>query len=193
MRKLIMWNMVTLDGLFEGSKSWDLGWHNYFWGEELAGFVLDQLKTAGALLFGRTTYEGMAAYWTTAEGEAAEVAGLMNSLPKYVFSGTLEAADWNNSTLITSHAREAVQDLKQQDGKDLFIFGSAYLTASMMSAGLIDEFRLGLNPILLGRGTPLFARSGNELRLKLLEARPFQSGVVLLRYAPVGAEGSPRS
>jgi dihydrofolate reductase len=183
MRKLIMWNMVTLDGLFEGSKNWDLDWHNYFWGDDLARFTLDQLKTAGALLFGRTTYEGMASYWTTAQGEQAEVAALMNSLPKYVFSGTLEKADWNNSTLITSHAREAVQDLKQQDGQDLFIFGSAYLTASMMSAGLIDEFRLALNPLLLGKGTPLFARSGNELRLKLLEARPFEAGIVLLRYA----------
>jgi dihydrofolate reductase len=185
MRKLIMWNMVTLDGLFEGAKSWDLDWHHYFWGEELEKFTLDQLKTAGALLFGRTTYEGMAAYWTTAEGEPAEVAGLMNSLPKYVFSGTLETADWNNTTLVSSHARETVQDLKQQDGKDLFIFGSAYLTASMMSAGLIDEFRLGLNPLLLGRGSPLFARSGTELRLKLLEARSFQTGIVLLRYAPL--------
>ena len=187
MRKLIMWNMVTLDGLFEGSKSWDLDWHKYFWSKDLAEFTLEQLKTAGALLFGRTTYEGMAAYWTAAEGEQAEVAALMNSLPKYVFSGTLEAADWNNSTLISSHARETVQDLKQQDGKDLFIFGSAYLTASMMSAGLIDEFRLGLNPLLLGRGSPLFARSGIEVRLKLLEARPFQSGIVLLRYAPVAS------
>jgi dihydrofolate reductase len=187
MRKLIMWNMVTLDGLFEGPKSWDLDWHHYFWGEELEQFSLDQLKTAGALLFGRTTYEGMAAHWTTAEGEGAEVAALMNSLPKYVFSGTLEKAEWNNSTLITSHAREAVQDLKQQDGKDLFIFGSAYLTASMMSAGLIDEFRLGLNPLLLGKGTPLFARSGNELRLQLLEARPFATGIILLRYAPLAS------
>jgi dihydrofolate reductase len=185
MRKLIMWNMVTLDGLFEGAKSWDLAWHNYFWGEDLGKFVLDQLKTAGALLFGRTTYEGMAAYWTTAEGEDAEVADLMNSLPKYVFSGTLEKAEWKNTTLVSSHAREKVQELKQQDGKDLFIFGSAYLTANMMSAGLIDEFRLGLNPLLLGTGSPLFARSGSELRLKLLEARPFDTGIVLLRYAPL--------
>jgi dihydrofolate reductase len=185
MRKLIMWNMVTLDGLFEGPKNWDLNWHNYFWGPELAEFVLEQLKTVGALLFGRTTYEGMAAYWTAAEAEVAEVAALMNGLPKYVFSGTLEKAEWSNSTLITSHAREAVEDLKRQDGKDLFIFGSAYLTASMMSAGLIDEFRLGLNPLLLGKGTPLFARSGNELRLQLLEARPFATGIILLRYAPL--------
>jgi dihydrofolate reductase len=187
MRRLIMWNMVTLDGLFEGPKSWDLDWHKYFWGAELESFTLDQLKTAGALLFGRTTYEGMAAYWTTAQGEQAEVAALMNSLPKYVFSGTMEKADWNNTTLISSHAREKVEELKQQDGKDLFVFGSAYLTASMMSAGLIDEFRLALNPLLLGKGTPLFARSGNELRLKLLEARPFETGIVLLRYAPLAS------
>jgi dihydrofolate reductase len=193
MRKLIMWNMVTLDGLFEGSKSWDLDWHNYFWGEELERFSLEQLRTAGALLFGRTTYEGMAAYWTAAHGEVTEVADLMNSLPKYVFSGTLESAQWNNSTLVRSHARERVQELKQQDGKDLFIFGSAYLMANMMSGGLIDEFRLGLNPLLLGTGSPLFARSGSELRLRLLEARPFQSGIVLLRYEPLETAGTSQS
>lgn len=185
MRKLIMWNMVTLDGSFEGTKSWDLDWHNYVWGPELEQFSIDQLKTAGMLLFGRVTYEGMAAYWTTAQGEAAEVAGLMNSLPKAVFSHTLDRADWQNTTLVRENAEQVVSDLKQQPGRDLFIFGSATLCSSMMRAGLIDEYRLGLNPLVLGGGTPLFKPSAAPSKMRLLEARPMKSGVVLLRYAPL--------
>ena len=184
MRKLIMWNMITLDALFEGTKPWDLDWHNYVWGDELEKFSLDQLKTAGMLLFGRNTYEGMAAYWPTASGESGEVADLMNSLPKVVFSRTLQRADWNNTTLVRENAEQAVVDLKQQAGKDLFVFGSASLCSSLMRAGLIDEYRLGLNPLILGGGTPLFKPPETQLKLRLLEARPLKSGVVLLRYGP---------
>ncbi len=182
MRKLIMWNMTTLDGLFDGAKSWDLAWHNYVWGDELDHFVLNQLKTAGMLLFGRRTYEGMAAYWPTAE---EPVAALMNGLPKVVFSTTLEKTLWTNTTIVKENAVQAVADLKQQPGKDLFIFGSANLSSVMTAAGLIDEYRLGLNPIVLGGGTPLFKPSPAELRMRLLEARPFKTGLVLLRYEPL--------
>ena len=171
--------------LFEGAQSWDLDWHNYAWGDELEKFSLDQLKTADMLLFGRITYEGMAAYWTTAQGEQGEVADLMNNLPKVVFSRTLEKADWKNTTLVREKAEQAVADLKQQPGKDLFIFGSATLCSSMMEAGLIDEFRLGLNPLVLGGGTPLFKPGLVPSRMRLLEAKPLKSGVVLLRYEPV--------
>ena len=182
MRKLIMWNMVTPDGFFEGTKSWDLDWHNYVWGDELEKLSLDQLKTAGMLLFGRVTYQGMAAYWSTAQGEIAD---LMNSLPKAAFSHTLERADWQNTTLVRENAEQVVLDLKQQPGKDLFIFGSATLCSSMMQAGLIDEYRLGLNPLVLGGGTALFKPGLTQSKMRLLEARPLKSGVVLLRYEPV--------
>ena len=185
MRKLIVWNMVTLDGFFEGAKPWDLDWHNYVWGDELEKFSLDQLQTVGMLLFGRLTYEGMAAYWTTAEGESAEIAGLMNSLPKAVFSRTLERADWQNTTLFRGNAEQAVSDLKQQAGKDLFIFGSATLCSSLLQAGLIDEYRLGLNPLVLGAGTALFKPGAAPSKMRLLDARPMKSGVVLRRYEPV--------
>ena len=181
MRKLIMWNMVTLDGLFEGPKKWDLDWHNYVWGDELEAFSLDQLRTVGMLLFGRITYEGMAAYWTTEQGPVAD---LMNSLPKVVFSRTLTKAEWQNSTLVNDKAAEAVRALKEQSGKDLFIFGSADLSSRMMQAGLIDEYRLGLNPLVLGGGTPLFKPNLSQMKMRLLEARPLSSGVVILRYEP---------
>jgi dihydrofolate reductase len=179
MRKVIMWNMLTLDGFFEGPESWDIDWHEYVWGDELEQFSLQQLKSVGALLFGRVTYEGMAAYWTSATGEIAD---FMNSIPKVVFSKTMERTDWNNSRLVKTSAEEEVARLKRQPGRDLFIFGSANLTASLTRQGLIDEYRLGLNPLVLGDGNPLFKQSPDRMKLKLLEARPLKSGVVILRY-----------
>ena len=181
MRKLIMWNLVTLDGFFEGRNPWDLDWHDLIWGEELEKLSLDQLNSADALLFGRATYEGMAAYWSSAKGAIAD---LMNAIPKVVFSRTLTAADWNNSRLVNSDAPDEVAKLKRQPGKDLYIFGSADLSSSLMRANLIDEYRLGLAPVVLGGGTPLFKSSPEPLRMRLLEARPVGAGGLLLRYEP---------
>lgn len=181
MRKLIMWNLVTLDGLFEGPKSWDLDWHEYVWGEELEQFSLEQLKTAGMLLFGRVTYLGMSSYWSSATGEIAD---LMNQIPKVVFSRTLTEARWSNTRLATTNAQDEVTKLKEQPGKDLFIFGSADLSSALTRAGLIDEYRLCLTPVVLGGGNPLFKHSQERLRLRLLEAKALKSGCVILRYEP---------
>ncbi len=181
MRKVILWNLITLDGFFEGTKLWDVDWHLDVWGEELEQFSIEQLKSAGTLLFGRVTYEGMAAYWTSATGEIAD---FMNTLPKVVFSRTLKRADWHNTRLVSDNAEAEVVQLKQQPGQDIFIFGSATLAASLRKQSLIDEYRLGFSPIILGAGTPLFKPSPDQMHLKLLEARPLQSGCVLLRYQP---------
>ena len=180
-RKLIMWNLITLDGFFEGTKSWEIDWHEYVWDEELEKFGIEQSKSMGMLLFGRVTYEGMASYWTTAKGETAD---FMNSVPKIVFSRTLEKADWNNSRLMKENVAEEVVRLKQQPGKDLFIFGSANLSATLTKEGLIDEYRLALTPIILGGGNPLFKSSAERKQLKLVESRPLKSGCVILRYQP---------
>ena len=180
MRKLIVWNMVTLDGFFEGTKPWSLEWHEKGWGPELERFSLDQAAEVGTLLFGRKTYEGMAAYWATAKGETA---AFMNRIPKVVFSNTLESADWSNTRLVKGRAEDEVARLKDESGKDLFIFGSAKLVDSLIQRRLVDEHRLGLTPIVLGSGNPLFKLGGAKARLRLLEARPLTSGVVLLRYA----------
>ncbi len=107
MRKLIMWNLVTLDGCFEGEKPWDLAWHELVWGEELEQLSIEQLRSADMLVFGRATYEGMAAYWTTAQGEIADY---MNSLPKVVCSRSLHTADWNNSILIKDDTVAAIEN-----------------------------------------------------------------------------------
>jgi len=180
MRNVIVWDMMTLDGYFEGRKPWEIDYHEYVWGPELERFSLDQAKEVGTLLFGRKTYQGMEAYWSKATGD---IAAFMNSVPKVVFSNTLEAATWNNSRLVKGRAEDEVVRLKQEPGRNLFIFGSADLVDTLTKQGLIDEYRIGLNPLVLGGGNPLFKPNEEQLRLKLLEARPMQSGVVLLRYA----------
>jgi len=181
MRRVILFNMLTLDGFFDGPNR-DLSWHNV--DAEFNEFAIAQLDTVGALLFGRVTYEVMASYWPTSSAlqDDPQVAGRMNRLPKYVFSRTLASADWQNTQLVKGDAADEVARLKQQPGQDLFIFGSADLAASLLDKHLIDEFRVMLNPILLGSGTPLFRGLQHPLKLKLLEARAFQSGNVLLRY-----------
>ena len=181
MRKLIMWNLMTLDGFFDGAKPWDLGWHGTVWGPELDQLSIEQLKEVGILLFGRVTYEGMAGYWTQAKGE---IANLMNSVPKVVFSRTLTAAGWNNTRLVKGDPAEEVARLKQEAGKDLYLFGSANLASTLTKAGLFDEYRILLAPILLGRGVPLFKPGEHPVNLKVIEVKPFKSGGILLRYGP---------
>ncbi len=185
MRKVILFNMMTLDGFFEGPNH-ELDWHNV--DAEFNVFAIDQLKAADLLLFGRVTYELMAGYWTTegAINDDAEVAGLMNDIAKIVFSKTLREASWNNTRLVKEHAAEELARLKGQPGKDILIFGSAGLAATLAAPGLIEEYRVIINPLLLGGGTPLFQGLRGRLKLKLLRSRTFASGNVLLCYEPAG-------
>ncbi|HET6567009.1 MAG TPA: dihydrofolate reductase family protein [Rhodothermales bacterium] len=179
MRKLIMWNILTLDGCFEGEKRWDLPWNEEIWGEELEQFSIEQLRSTDVLVFGRVTYEGMAAYWRTAQGEIADY---MNSLPKVVCSRTLQAADWNNTTLVKENAGVAISKLKQQGDGNMFVFGSADLSATLINENLFDEYRLGIAPVVHGNGKLLFNNGLKYQQLKLLEARPLSTGCVILRY-----------
>jgi dihydrofolate reductase len=179
MRKLIMWNLVTLDGFFEGPKSWEIDWHESVWGDELERFSIEQSRAIGALVFGRVTYQGMASFWPSEKGEIAD---FMNSVPKIVFSRTLQKAEWSNTRLVKGDAKEEIVRLKKEPGKDLFIFGSADLSSTFTREGLIDEYRLCVTPVVLGAGNPLFKTSPDRLKLKLMEARPLKSGGVMLRY-----------
>ncbi len=182
MRKLIMWNVVTLDGYFEGEKNWDLGFHELVWGEELEEFSLSQLKSADMLVFGTTTYKGMADYWTQAEGEF-EIAKYMNEIQKLACSSTLKTADWNNTTIVKDAVAE-IPKLKQQGNGDMYVFGSGNLSESLMKAELFDEIRLCIAPIFLGNGRLLFNKGIPQKKLKLLESRPLTTGGIILRYAP---------
>ncbi|HEX7003004.1 MAG TPA: dihydrofolate reductase family protein [Trueperaceae bacterium] len=181
MRKLIMWNLMTLDGFFEGPDH-DLGFHEFAWGEEMEQFSIVQLRSAGALLFGRRTYELMASYWPTINDESAEIANRMNSLPKIVVSRTMERVQWNNTRLIRENAVGEIERLKREPGKDIYLFGSADLAAGLMP--LFDEFRIGVAPLLLGEGTPLFKSSAERTELQLVDTRPLETGAVILSYHP---------
>lgn len=180
MRKLIMWNVITLDGYFEGKKNWDLSFHELVWGKELEEFSIMQLKSAETLVFGRTTYQGMADYWTKEEGEIAEH---MNNIHKVVCSQTLKTADWNN-TIVVKDAVTEISKLKQQGNGDMFVFGSGILSESFMKAALFDEFRLCIAPVILGKGRLLFNNGIPYKKLKLLATHPLTTGGVILRYAP---------
>ncbi|MBL0224209.1 MAG: dihydrofolate reductase [Geobacteraceae bacterium] len=183
MRKLIMWNLITIDGYFEGTKHWDLPWHEQVWGEELERFSLEQLESADVLLFGRVTYEGMAAYWQTSGGKIADY---MNSLPKVVFSRTLQTAAWNSTRLVKENVAEKVARLKQQGTGNIFVFGSANLSKTLMNEGLFDEYRLGIAPVINGDGRLLFSGGLKSQRLELLETCPLSNGCVILRYQKMG-------
>jgi dihydrofolate reductase len=185
MRKVIMFNLITLDGYFEGLNK-DITWHQV--DDEFNEFAIEQLSKTDGLIFGRVTYQLMAAYWPTPMAVENDpiVAGKMNSLPKFVFSKTLEKADWNNTQLIKGDAVEELKKLKQQPGKDLFIFGSANLSSTFTENGLIDEYRIMVNPIVLGAGNPLFKGNGEMLKLKLLNTKTFGNGNMLLYYQPSG-------
>lgn len=179
MRKLVMWNLISLDGFVEGPNR-DLSFLDDVWGPELEQFSVEQGKEIGALLFGRVTYDLMAGYWPTAKKSA--IADYMNSLPKYVCSRTLKKVDWANTTLLKEHPAAEAAKLKREGGKDIFVFGSADLSSHLMP--LFDEFRIGVAPLLLGSGSPLFKERSQPLKLSLLGTDRHSTGVVILRYAP---------
>jgi dihydrofolate reductase len=179
MRRVVAWNVMTLDGDFEGARSWDLDMHGTVWGDELQEFSLSQGEEIGTLLFGRRTYEGMRDYWTA---EVGPVATMMNGIEKAVASRTLETADWSNSRLLKGEAGETVRALKAEAGKDVFVFGSADLLATLMAEGLVDEYRLCLAPVVWGGGTPLFKPEAGRTHFALREARPLKTGGVILFY-----------
>jgi dihydrofolate reductase len=176
-----MWNVVTLDGYFEGKQAWDLDFHGSVWGDELERFSLEQLDSADGLVFGKKTYEGMAEYWPKANDEG-EVTGRMNSIKKYVCSSTLKKADWNN-TVVIKDARAEIAKLKKEGDGGLFVFGSGTLSASLTKADLFDEYRLCIAPVILGEGKLLFPGGLPYTKLSLLEAKPLTTGGVILRYA----------
>jgi dihydrofolate reductase len=185
MRKLFSFNMVTLDGFFEGPTPWDINWHHV--DDEFNEFAVEQMKTIDVLIFGRATYQGMASYWPTPSAleDDPQVANRMNAIPKIVVSTTLQTADWSNSRLVKDNVAEEIRRLKQEPGNELAVFGSADLLSSLMRMDLVDEHRVMVNPVVLGKGTPLFKRVEDPLKLSLTRSRTFKNGNVLLCYQPV--------
>jgi dihydrofolate reductase len=186
MRKIFAFIMTTLDGYYEGpNQEFD------FWvvDEEFNRFALEQLDEVDTLLFGRVTYQGMAAYWPTPAGEQDDprVAARMNGLSKIVVSRTLDKAEWVNTQLMNGDVATELTTLKEQPGKDIAILGSSDLTASLLHTGLLDEVRIMVNPVVLGAGKSVFRTAGERAGLNLLKSQPFNSGNVLLYYQPLPA------
>ena len=174
-----MWNIITLDGYFEGEKNWDLSFLEIVWGPELEKISIEQLKAADYLVFGRVTYEGMAAYWKTAKGEIAE---LMNKIPKLVCSRTLNSVDWNNSTLVKGNTFAEISKLKEQGGGDMYVFGSANLSETFINDNLFDEYRIGVAPIIAGSGRPLFQKGIAPRSLTLVSSQQLSTGGLILTF-----------
>jgi dihydrofolate reductase len=188
MRPIVFFMMTTLNGLYERGR-WDvdptgIDWHAT--DEEFETFAADQLSQADTILFGRVTYEGMATYWPTPEAIANDpaVAERMNALEKVVFSRTLERVRWSNSRLAGEDVAGEVRRLKEQPGKDILLLGSSDLAVTLAAEGLIDEYRIMVNPVVVGHGKPVFAGLARDVSLTLLTARTFGNGNVLLTYAP---------
>jgi dihydrofolate reductase len=188
MRRILSFMVATVDGYYEGPNQ-EFDWPVV--DEEFNEFGVQQLDEVDTLLFGRVTYEGMAAYWPTpaAEEDDPRVAARMNSMSKIVVSRTLDKAEWVNTRLI--NRAEQLTTLKQQPGKDMAILGSSDLTVSLLQMGLVDELRIMVNPVVLGSGKSLFRTAGERISLKLLKSRPFNSGNVLLYYRPAAGRERP--
>ena len=191
MRKVIVTMWVTLDGFIAGPNN-DMSWVRV--DEAMGTYENDLVSAADTLLLGRATYQGFAGAWphvpnnpAASEGEK-EYARKLNSMRKIVFSRTLETAQWKNSTLLHEISPDDIVALKQESGKNIVIYGSASVVQALMDLELIDEYQLLVHPIVLGSGKRLFRDGSNTTALRLVEAKPFSSGVVLLSYQPAEQE-----
>ncbi|HEY5825610.1 MAG TPA: dihydrofolate reductase family protein [Cyclobacteriaceae bacterium] len=176
MRKVVLSMMVSVDGYMEG-KDPEYNWHH--WDAEMALYMMEFFKTVDTFIYGRRSYEAMIAYWPVLNDEFANV---MNQTKKIVFSRTLKEVTWN-SKLIKNNAVKEIQYLKKEEGKNLVLFGGADLAETLIENNLVDEFRLIVNPCLLGSGKPLFKNGSAIKSLKLTDTIKFDCGNVILIYS----------
>ena len=182
MRRVGAWELVSLDGIMERPENWAFSYSN----EEMGKASASGMARSDTLLLGRVTYEHMAAYWPHQPGGTPMV-DYINSVPKFVVSGTLEEPlGWNNSTLIQGDLAKEVVKLKRRPGKDITVLGSADLVNALLRDGLLDELRLMVHPIILGSGKRLFGDGGDSRALELMDSKTFETGVLYLTYRPKG-------
>src|SRR6266404_3005636 len=175
MRKLVVFNHVTLDGYFTGIDG-DMSWaHKAKQDAEWNAFAADNAKGGGVILFGRITYELMISYWPTplAAKNDPVVAERMNSLQKVVFSRTLDKASWSNTTLVKSDLAAEIRKMKKEPGEGMAILGSGSIVSQLAHEGLIDEYQIVVNPLVLGKGRTMFEGVQEKLALKLAKTRAF--------------------
>jgi dihydrofolate reductase len=178
---------ISLDGVVEAPETWHTPWFD----DEMGATIGQAMASTGAFLLGRRTYEEWAAYWPQQDPGANPMAGAINGLPRYVASRTLREAAWQGSTVLGGELAEEVPRLKERHDGDVAISGSATLVRSLVEAGLLDELRVMVHPVLVGRGARLFEDAPAPASLELAESRAFGSGVLSLTYRPVHAGDGP--
>jgi dihydrofolate reductase len=183
MRKLVVTENITLDGVIDASE----GWFSPAGDEEvdqsdITEALREQASAADAVLFGRVTFEQMRSYWPLQTDDETGVTQYLNTVQKYVVSSTMTDPEWERSTVLSGDLAENVRELKAREGKDIVVTGSITLVHELIALGLVDEYRLFVYPVVLGRGARLFEDATNVPKLKLAESRPFRSGVVLTSY-----------
>jgi dihydrofolate reductase len=185
-RKVVAVELVSVDGVIESPEEWAFSYSN----DQMEEANASGMAASDALLLGRVTYEGLAAFWRNQPGGTPMV-DYINTVPKHVVSTTLEEPlEWNNSTLIKGDVAEGIAELKQRPGKDITIIGSGALVRSLLRARLLDELGLMVHPVVLGGGKRLFEDGGDRKALELVDSRTFVTGVVYLTYRPAGEQGA---
>jgi dihydrofolate reductase len=176
MRKVVVTEFMTLDGVVEAPEKWSFP----YWNADAEKFKNAELSATGALLLGRVTYEGFATAWP---GRTGEFADRFNSLPKYVASSTLKKLDWKGSESLQGSLSDAIKRLKRSDGGDIVVHGSVTLVQSLMEHDLVDQYHVLVYPVVIGSGKRLF-RAGQQSKFKLVDSTVFGTGVVALTYQP---------
>ena len=190
MRRVIVSEFASLDGVFEAPDKW----HFPYFDEEMGQEIVAAMGQSDAMLMGRVNYEEWAAFWPEQNPEENPAAAHMNGVQKYVVSTTLEEPlAWENSTLIKGNVAEEIAKLKEGEGGDIAVSGSGALVRSLLRYGLVDELRLMVHPVVLGKGKRLFEEVGDQVALELADSRTFSSGTVYLTYRPAsGRDGDDR-
>jgi dihydrofolate reductase len=185
MRKVVVFNNITLDGYFTDSNN-DMSWAHKNADDEWNKFTAENASGGAVLLFGRKTYDLMVSFWPTKQAYEMmpTVAEGMNNLPKVVFSRTMDKATWNNTKLVKDNIAEEVRKMKSEPGDDMVIMGSGTIVSQLTEAHLIDEYQIIVHPLVLGSGRTMFEGVKGKLRLKRTSSRTFKNGNVLLNYEP---------
>lgn len=178
MRKLVVTEYITLDGIFEEPGTWSMD----FWSDEAGKYKYNELFASDIQLLGRLTYEGFAKAWPTMEG-VGDFGVKMNTMPKYVISKTLKNADWENSHIIKDNILEEIKKLKREDGKDILVAGSGQLVTFLLENKLVDEMHVLLHPLVLGKGKRLFTKE-DRFVFELTKTKELPKGIVALHYKP---------
>ena len=194
MRKLVVGTFLTVDGIMQAPGGPDEdrdggfehgGWSVNYWDDVMGQIIVEATLEAGALLLGRKTYEIFAAHWPRVSGDDP-IAAKLNSVPKYVASRTLDHVAWNNSTLVKGDVAKEVAKLKDEPGGEIQVHGSGDLIQTLIEHELVDEYRLWVFPVVLGKGKRLFARGAIPASLRLVDTKTSSTGVVILTYERAG-------